>query len=665
MAWNRLEFTRESFTTLVASTDWSLVRELVVYDDGSEDGADAWLEQAIATVPAPVRFARTRFGSPVTAMLDFIARARAPILAKVDNDAMLPPGWLRQSLAVLDRYPELDLLGIEAMNPHSDDPELARSYAPAAFISGLGLYRRAAFADSQPRMYQRYFGLEEWQVARGAQLRRGWIDPALPVFLLDRTPLEPWASLSARYVQRGWQRVWPAYPPDCTLWHWRWPPGAAATPGARALARAVPAIASDSEQRLQFCYCDEPPRPGFTHARVLPFPGPGDLDLRAAWPWADNSFSYISAHELVEHLPDPLHTMNELWRVLAPGGDVEIAVPTTDGSGAFQDPTHVSFWNRGSFRFFEAGAPEREGLARRAPLRAAFTVLRERLDQTSDGPRLTILLRALKDAPAARHEHPAAEAPAATTAAEMTPLIAPPGDGRFLCALRVKNEAAHMGEVLERALGLCGRALVLDDHSTDATPRICRQFGPRVQVISSPFTGLDEARDKNYLLQRIIAAGPEWVLWIDGDEVLERSGPERIKQAVRESPGAAVFALRIAYLWDRADQERIDGIWGRFYRPSLFRLTGQRHEALSFGPTGQGGNFHCGNVPRGLRGPLRRLQVRLKHYGYLERERRQAKYHWYNQIDPNNEAEDCYRHLAELPGARFAPGPAQLRPWRE
>jgi len=42
--------------------------------------------------------------------------------------------------------------------------------------------------------------------------------------------------------------------------------------------------------------------------------------------------------------------MNEAWRVLKPGGILDLAVPCValaDGSvnpGAFADPTHVSFW---------------------------------------------------------------------------------------------------------------------------------------------------------------------------------------------------------------------------------------------------------------------------------------------------------------------------------
>lgn len=44
--------------------------------------------------------------------------------------------------------------------------------------------------------------------------------------------------------------------------------------------------------------------------------------------------------------------MNEAWRVLKPSAAIEIFVPSTDGRGAFQDPTHVSFWNANTFAYF-------------------------------------------------------------------------------------------------------------------------------------------------------------------------------------------------------------------------------------------------------------------------------------------------------------------------
>ena len=119
-------------------------------------------------------------------------------------------------------------------------------------------------------------------------------------------------------------------------------------------------------------------------------------DLRGAWPWPDSSIAAIRAHDIIEHLPDKIHTMNEAWRVLKPGGRMEIVVPTTDGRAAFQDPTHVSFWNRHSFWYYEAGSVYRERFAKSSGIRAAFKVLAEQDVSSQDGPKLAIFLEAVK-----------------------------------------------------------------------------------------------------------------------------------------------------------------------------------------------------------------------------------------------------------------------------
>ena len=56
--------------------------------------------------------------------------------------------------------------------------------------------------------------------------------------------------------------------------------------------------------------------------------------------------------DFLEHLPDKQHTMNELHRCLMPGGYLISQTPSTDGRGAFQDPTHVSFWNQNAFWYW-------------------------------------------------------------------------------------------------------------------------------------------------------------------------------------------------------------------------------------------------------------------------------------------------------------------------
>jgi SAM-dependent methyltransferase len=69
-------------------------------------------------------------------------------------------------------------------------------------------------------------------------------------------------------------------------------------------------------------------------------------------PLPDNSVGVLNASHVIEHLKDPIKTMREIHRVLAHGGWAMIEVPSTDGRGAWQDPTHVSFWNEHSFWYY-------------------------------------------------------------------------------------------------------------------------------------------------------------------------------------------------------------------------------------------------------------------------------------------------------------------------
>jgi len=75
-------------------------------------------------------------------------------------------------------------------------------------------------------------------------------------------------------------------------------------------------------------------------------------DLNERWPFADGEVGLFRAHDALEHLPDRLKTMREVYRCLAPNGWLLSQTPSTDGRGADQDPTHVSRWNSNSFWYY-------------------------------------------------------------------------------------------------------------------------------------------------------------------------------------------------------------------------------------------------------------------------------------------------------------------------
>jgi predicted SAM-dependent methyltransferase len=141
---------------------------------------------------------------------------------------------------------------------------------------------------------------------------------------------------------------------------------------------------------------------GFLSVDIVP---PADIiaDLSKHWPWEDSSVNEVRAFDIFEHLPDKRHTMNELWRVLQPGGIAKIEVPSAvRGAGAFQDPTHCSYWTANDFEYYEKGNYARERFRNSAyyGVKADFKLIA--LTQTSyrgawdEVWKITVMLEAVK-----------------------------------------------------------------------------------------------------------------------------------------------------------------------------------------------------------------------------------------------------------------------------
>lgn len=77
-------------------------------------------------------------------------------------------------------------------------------------------------------------------------------------------------------------------------------------------------------------------------------------DATKPLPFEDDSVQVFRAHDFLEHIPigQVVPLLNEIYRCLVPGGWLLTSTPSTDGRGAFQDPTHVSFWNSNSWWYY-------------------------------------------------------------------------------------------------------------------------------------------------------------------------------------------------------------------------------------------------------------------------------------------------------------------------
>lgn len=249
---------------------------------------------------------------------------------------------------------------------------------------------------------------------------------------------------------------------------------------------------------------------------------------------------------------------------------------------------------------------------------------------------------------------------------EALPLLSTPQEpqsrkrtDKIVAMLRIKNESEWIAEVLASLERAVDEIVILDDHSTDDTVRICRTFTKVVDLHEQEASDVDEVRDKNLLLQMALRREPEWILAMDGDEVLEESAPERIREGIRVAPPQVVtLAFEWLYFWDDRAHYRVDGKYRDLWHPRLFRVTGQDVESLVFVPTEHGGNFHWSSLPANIVGLSRQLDVKVKHYGYLHRSLREAKFAFYRTHDPATAATGYYNHLVDETGM-------VLLPWQE
>ena len=258
LAHGRREFTEASFKALCATLGES--HRLWVYTDGGEP----------PDVPESVRdrvavyFDTNRHGGPVACMVSLLKKlgntaylSEAPYLAKVDNDLVTCGGWLEACVDVMERYPGVDLLGVE---PYTTDEKLFPQWVEPArivdgeiepppavrcccghhitqhneagiciadrekctcfnfcdcwqlqqewftprlvsHIGGIGVFRRSAFDRyglPTPSTQDGRQGFTQWQWSHPGMVK-AFMDPPLPVFLLDHLPIPRWQLLSEKY----------------------------------------------------------------------------------------------------------------------------------------------------------------------------------------------------------------------------------------------------------------------------------------------------------------------------------------------------------------------------------------------------------------------------------------------------------------------------------
>ncbi|PIS12094.1 MAG: hypothetical protein COT73_00400 [Bdellovibrio sp. CG10_big_fil_rev_8_21_14_0_10_47_8] len=108
--------------------------------------------------------------------------------------------------------------------------------------------------------------------------------------------------------------------------------------------------------------CGRHKLPGAVGVDQLAVPGVDVVtDLNKALPFKDGEFEVVHSNQVLEHIPNLIGLMEEMHRVLAPGGMLVAHVPYFRSSWAAIDPTHVRQFTINSLDYFAQGTFMNEG----------------------------------------------------------------------------------------------------------------------------------------------------------------------------------------------------------------------------------------------------------------------------------------------------------------
>ncbi|MBL8732049.1 MAG: glycosyltransferase family 2 protein [Planctomycetes bacterium] len=102
----------------LARTRWPELR-LFVVDNGSSDGTVGWLQERAATLPFPLQVESLPQNVGIAQAMNLaFAKGTAPIVARLDDDAFVPPDWLERMVPRFHQRPYAGMVGPRISNDH-------------------------------------------------------------------------------------------------------------------------------------------------------------------------------------------------------------------------------------------------------------------------------------------------------------------------------------------------------------------------------------------------------------------------------------------------------------------------------------------------------------------------------------------------------------------
>ena len=195
---------------------------------------------------------------------------------------------------------------------------------------------------------------------------------------------------------------------------------------------------------------------------------------------------------------------------------------------------------------------------------------------------------------------------------------------KLVVMLRIKDQIFTIHECLSKLSELVDEIVVVDNGSTDGTLKVYKEYP---KVVDIGYTkGFNEGRDKILAHELAKKRKPDWILWIDADEIFEKALHRQDLDKYMQNNILNAVWYRLYHFWGNKTHFRVDKPWFKYtaypQRPMWRNLDSAYFRDMK---------FHNGAI-MGVPGKHITSRFRLKHFGYVYPEQLLTKKKTYTQL---------------------------------
>jgi len=202
---------------------------------------------------------------------------------------------------------------------------------------------------------------------------------------------------------------------------------------------------------------------------------------------------------------------------------------------------------------------------------------------------------------------------------------------KLIATFRVRNQPDLLKTSLDRAAQFADEIIVLCDRCTDHTPDVAKEADKVVQVLHVN-EDWDLYRDRSLTMKAARAAGADWIIALDADELPEDSFTYEYAHQLMHplDPNVLAYSFPFCTFFLGTTHYRTDGVFGDMRGLRMWRVLPNQHPRMV-----RHKHRSCLHCPSLAPFNVRNLRIRIKHYGYHTPQICRDKHTFYTHLDPD------------------------------